>query len=304
MVAMAKERLIAVSSAVFFPVFVTVSYIALLVIVATRLTRMNNISATLRPFVPAGEKVNYLGFPVNILMPMGLFSVYFYLVYSIMFHFFEKKSISSFCAVLLVLLISAVALVVHDLMAKGILLPIVMVKPLPLVFLLVLTLTSVFLAKTRYKLKQFQGLVTESLRAKEAGKQAKESDKGAEQIAVAPNAFQDIKKEQFMHKLNLLIDENISNPDLNCQMLAQLTFMSEKTLRRKVHSSTGINAGKYLKQYRMKTAYGFVLENKYSSTKTLASAVGFKDPAHFNKAYKAYLEVFGTDHAEPSDLRH
>ncbi len=87
-----------------------------------------------------------------------------------------------------------------------------------------------------------------------------------------------------------LIEQNISNPDLNVKWLASLLYVNENYLSRQFHKEFAIPLIKYIGQQRLFAAKNY-LDKGYTNLQQVAQMVGFTDPLYFSKCFKKQFGV-------------
>ncbi len=103
-------------------------------------------------------------------------------------------------------------------------------------------------------------------------------------------------EDDFMTNLNLIIEQNLEDPDFKIEMLASQLFMSRRTLQRKLLELTGQTGSNYLRNQRLQRA-AQLLSQGYNNVMDVSLAVGYKNPSNFSRAFREY---FG---ASPSEYR-
>lgn len=101
----------------------------------------------------------------------------------------------------------------------------------------------------------------------------------------------------LLQKITTIIRENITNPDLNVEMLAQGVGISRVHMHRKLKAITSLSARDFIKDARMKQA-SYLLTNKQINISEVAYAVGYTNLSHFSNTFKAYYGVSPTDFAQ------
>ena len=96
--------------------------------------------------------------------------------------------------------------------------------------------------------------------------------------------------EEFLAKLNQLIEQNLSNENYSIEQLASDICLSRTQLFRKCKALTGASPVELLRNTRLDAASQLLAEGK-GSVAEVASLVGFADASYFTRCYKAY---FGT----------
>lgn len=102
--------------------------------------------------------------------------------------------------------------------------------------------------------------------------------------------------EQFISKINQLIDENLSDEHFSVEDLAQKVGLSRSMLHRKLIKLTGKSASDLITEKRLMQAKD-MLEKNVATASEIAYKVGFNSPSYFNKVFKAHYKV------SPGDIR-
>ncbi len=89
----------------------------------------------------------------------------------------------------------------------------------------------------------------------------------------------------FINKFKELILENISNPELNIDILVKHFAVSRSQLNRKVKDLVGTTPSNYVKTIRLRKAYE-LLKEKGSRVSDIAYKTGFSDPNYFTLCFK------------------
>ena len=112
-----------------------------------------------------------------------------------------------------------------------------------------------------------------------------------EEPAAAPTPVRISKYDQeFLEKLNQLIERNLSNENYSIELLASDICLSRTQLFRKCKALTGVSPVELLRNTRLEAARQLLAEGK-GSVAEVASLVGFADASYFTRCYKAF---FGT----------
>ncbi|MEX0720930.1 MAG: two-component regulator propeller domain-containing protein [Balneolaceae bacterium] len=96
-------------------------------------------------------------------------------------------------------------------------------------------------------------------------------------------------QDSLLVKLNKCITENMENPELSVEILANRLHMSQRQLQRKIKEETGLTPKKYLRKRRLEAAR-HLIEQDYGSITEVAYAVGFNTLSLFSAYFK---EEFG-----------
>ncbi len=127
------------------------------------------------------------------------------------------------------------------------------------------------------------------LRGKFSG--AQEQEDKIEKVQVKGN--NDILMEKIMKSVN----ENLSNPDFDVEMLTQDVGISRAQLHRKMKEMTGISTSEFIRNLRLEQAARLIREKKINITQ-VAYSVGFNNQAHFSTVFKKHFGVTPTEYAE------
>ena len=91
-------------------------------------------------------------------------------------------------------------------------------------------------------------------------------------------------ENDFLKQINEIIQENIQKKDISHILFKELA-MSRSQVYRKIKALTDLSTTNYIKKVRIKKAYNLLSESSESISE-IAYLVGFKDPAHFSRAFK------------------
>ena len=91
--------------------------------------------------------------------------------------------------------------------------------------------------------------------------------------------------EQFMIKLNEMIDQNLSQPDLDVKFLTVQMAMSRTSLYNKVKELTGMGANDYINRRRIDKAIILLIQSDMSITE-ISEQVGFTYQRYFSTLFK------------------
>lgn len=108
--------------------------------------------------------------------------------------------------------------------------------------------------------------------------------------------------EILMERIMEIINENISDPALNVQILASKIGISRVQLHRKLKELAAISAGDFIRNIRMKQAAN-LLQKKKMNISQISYAVGFNSQTHFSTAFKKFYGVSPSEYInqEPVD---
>jgi signal transduction histidine kinase/DNA-binding response OmpR family regulator len=102
--------------------------------------------------------------------------------------------------------------------------------------------------------------------------------------------------DTFLKEFQDIIEKNLSDPELNIDMLCKKLYMGRSTLYRKVQALTGEPPHQFILSYRLERA-AQLLKNNYGNVTEVAMATGFSNPQHFSQCFK---EKF---HQPPSSFK-
>lgn len=91
--------------------------------------------------------------------------------------------------------------------------------------------------------------------------------------------------EQFMIKLNEMIDQNLSQPDLDVKFLTAQMAMSRTSLYNKIKELTGMGANDYINRRRIDRAIILLTQSDMSITE-ISEQVGFTYQRYFSTLFK------------------
>lgn len=102
--------------------------------------------------------------------------------------------------------------------------------------------------------------------------------------------------EQFICKVQDIIEQNIANENFTVEELAIQVGLSRSMLHRKLTKLTGKNASETISQLRLSRARE-LLEHNSATVSETAYKVGFKSPSYFNKVFKSRYNI------SPGDIK-
>ncbi|MBP1619113.1 MAG: tmoS 12 [Bacteroidetes bacterium] len=106
--------------------------------------------------------------------------------------------------------------------------------------------------------------------------------------------------EMFMEQIMAIINKNISNPQLNVAMLMTDLGLSRVHLHRKLKTATGLSAGNFIRNIRLKQA-AILLKEKKTNISQIAYAVGFSNQTHFSTVFKNFYGVSPSEYIAQED---
>ena len=100
------------------------------------------------------------------------------------------------------------------------------------------------------------------------------------------NKPKDLKKENsFIHKVNSIIEENLTNDQFGVEDLSSSLHMSRMQLYRKLKAVSDRSASNYIRSFRLYKAKPLILD-KEKSISEIAWEVGFQDANYFSKSFQ------------------
>lgn len=101
--------------------------------------------------------------------------------------------------------------------------------------------------------------------------------------------------DKLMEKIMKVINDNLDNPDLKVEMLAEEVGLSRAQLHRRVKEMTGISTGEFIRNLRLKKAAELLSEKKINISQ-VAYMVGFSSQTHFSTAFRKFYGISPTEH--------
>ena len=95
------------------------------------------------------------------------------------------------------------------------------------------------------------------------------------------------KAEDFILRLNKLIGENISNPDLDQQFICKELGVSRALLYNRMKAVTGAGAKEYITKIRLEKAKSLI-ESTDLTIAEISEMTGFSTQSYFSTAFKSY----------------
>lgn len=102
--------------------------------------------------------------------------------------------------------------------------------------------------------------------------------------------------EQFLQKAINLIDENLSNPDYNGDMLGKDIGMSRANLHRKLKALLNQSSSEFIRNIRLKHAAQLIIQHKFTVSE-VCYEVGFSSPSYFTACFTNYFKMSPTEYS-------
>jgi signal transduction histidine kinase/ligand-binding sensor domain-containing protein/DNA-binding response OmpR family regulator len=101
------------------------------------------------------------------------------------------------------------------------------------------------------------------------------------------------KDEQFLKDIIKIIEENLSNPEFNIEMIASKIGLGRTTFFNKLKGLTSLAPVEFLKEMRVKRGYQ-LLETGNFNIGEVAYQIGFSDAGYFSKCFKNKYHITPT----------
>lgn len=101
--------------------------------------------------------------------------------------------------------------------------------------------------------------------------------------------------DKLMEKILKVVNDNLDNPDLKVEMLAEEVGLSRAQLHRRIKEMTGISTGEFIRNIRLKKAAELLSEKKINISQ-VAYMVGFSSQTHFSTAFRKYYGISPTEY--------
>jgi len=120
-------------------------------------------------------------------------------------------------------------------------------------------------------------------------------DKYSKQILLKPKDITITSiDEQFLEKLNTIIENNLAETDFDVTEMVKQMNMSHSTVLKKIKALTGMPLVEFVKNQRLKRAAQILVQDKLQIAE-VAYMVGFSDPKYFSKCFS---KAFGMTPSE------
>jgi signal transduction histidine kinase/DNA-binding response OmpR family regulator/streptogramin lyase len=96
--------------------------------------------------------------------------------------------------------------------------------------------------------------------------------------------------QKFMNKLTCLLEQELSNPDLDIDHVARELGFSRTGFYRKIKGLTDMSPIDFISNFRLKRAAEMIMENKQTLT-DIAEQTGFNSYSYFSKSFKKHFGV-------------
>jgi DNA-binding response OmpR family regulator len=96
--------------------------------------------------------------------------------------------------------------------------------------------------------------------------------------------------EAFLKKLDEYIRDNIKDPNIDIDMLAEHMFMSRTTFYRKIKSLSSLSPKELIDITRLKKAAGLIADNEFSLFE-ISKMVGYSSQSLFSRNFQKYFKM-------------
>ena len=106
---------------------------------------------------------------------------------------------------------------------------------------------------------------------------------------------QNATDNEFLVRMNKIIEENFSNSELNVNFLADRLNISRSGLFAKIKTLADITPNEMIQIVRLKKAAQLLLERKYTVSE-IGYMVGFSNPSYFSKCFQKQFGIKPADY--------
>ncbi|MDR2956541.1 MAG: response regulator [Prevotella sp.] len=106
----------------------------------------------------------------------------------------------------------------------------------------------------------------------------------------------------FLQKLNIYIEDNITNEDLNVEMIANEMGMSNSSLYRKLKGLSGLSPVDFIKSIRLRKAVDLMYKGERRISQ-IAFETGFSSPAYFSTSFQKQFGKTPTEYIREQRLK-
>lgn len=103
-----------------------------------------------------------------------------------------------------------------------------------------------------------------------------------------------IVDKDYLAKVDEIIANNMTNPNLSVELISQRIGTSKSTLYRKIKEYTNINPNEYIRICRLRNAAEMLATNKYRINE-VADLTGFSSPSYFTRLFTKQFKISPTD---------
>lgn len=104
--------------------------------------------------------------------------------------------------------------------------------------------------------------------------------------------------EKFLLKITKMIEDNMSDFDLNVNSLSELSGISSKQLYRKIKAMTGMTTVAYIRDQRLKKAASLLAKGNFTVSEVMYM-VGFSNPSYFTRCFTEEYKISPSEYKTP-----
>lgn len=97
--------------------------------------------------------------------------------------------------------------------------------------------------------------------------------------------------QKWLNRLHAIINNNLSDPSLNNEQIAEALEISERHLFRKVKEITNLSPQRYVSRFRLKRARQYLLDGRFKTVKETSFSVGFRNTSYFIRQFEREFGV-------------
>ncbi|MBU2930135.1 response regulator [Winogradskyella psychrotolerans] len=105
--------------------------------------------------------------------------------------------------------------------------------------------------------------------------------------------------KQFLEKIQLVLNQNLTEPNFSAKDFSKVVGMSRMQLHRKLKALTGLSATEFVRSQRLKLAAD-LLKKSDANVSEIGYSVGFNDHSYFTKCFKEVYHCTPTEFANRS----
>ncbi|SNQ43178.1 substrate-binding domain-containing protein [Cellulophaga lytica] len=107
---------------------------------------------------------------------------------------------------------------------------------------------------------------------------------------INPHEKFDAKDQEFILKINSIIEQNIDNSSFSVEAMAETLNISRVQLYRKIKAIIGVNISDYILDFRLSKAKNLLINSQLSISE-IAYATGFSSPNYFSTNFKTKFNI-------------
>ncbi|MFN8207880.1 MAG: two-component regulator propeller domain-containing protein [Bacteroidales bacterium] len=107
--------------------------------------------------------------------------------------------------------------------------------------------------------------------------------------------------EEFIKKVTVFVEKNISNPDLSVDLLADCVALSKVQTYRKIKAITGLSIVEFIRTIRLKKAAQLISERRLNNSE-IAFETGFSSPSYFTKCFHDHFGKTPSEYASGNGM--